>query len=371
MISEHENIKDNLDPTTSSDTAYEDKLFNKIDGYTTKLSDAVDKYTDRLFTYEKFIHYTVTIGKKTINYISFGKTKFLGVTGEINYFIADTYTKMVTHEQTYNIARWTTVPYNWLWFQFLKRQTKKLLPLYEPGTHFGYALQGGGKSSLAFNIMEYLRLTTGYGSYVNVELEKPRWDPINQFWYKLHQNFSELDYWGLQEKEDNLGNPYFESTQLMKFDTKLFRNVFIDELFSLFNQRENKKSEYNNVFIGLMKSIVHQRHAEVERYYFFSQISRTDVQLHSIFKWVHQIKVILDCKWWDWVRNGKLDKHIIGWLITSTSETKDRKGRDTIIAKRYFIPRIFDEEYFETKNMKHLYDHLPVKEVLYTRGAIS
>lgn len=347
-----------------------DKVLDLSDKYTTRTHAFIKKYENQVFK-NKIFNKPITPGKKLTEKIVSLHESALTIAKKVSYKISAVYTDNVTSEQAFNLARWTTVPYNWLWFIFLKHQGKKILPIFENGTHFGYALQGGGKSSLAYNIMEHLRILTGLGSYVNVELEKPRYDPIKQNWYKLHQLFSETDYWGLKEQTDNLGNTYYESTQLKGFDIKKFRNVIIDELFSLFNQRENKKSSYNNVFIGLMKSIVHQRHAEIDRYYFFSQIEKTDVQLESIFKWVHQIKVVLDCTYWEWVKSGKLTKHIIGWWIVSSTKERNKRGIEKIIAKKYFLPRIYDEQYFETKNMKHLYDHLPIDRVQVTRGAIN
>jgi len=346
----------------------EKKLIDLSEAYTSKLLAISDKYENKILNSR--LSQAIKHEFKLTKSITTLHEKLLQAGGQVSYFLSKSYTWILTNELTYKIARYTSFPFNWLWYLFLKSRGKKVLPIFENGTHFGYALQGGGKSSLAYNLMESLRLQTGLGSYINVELEKPRYDSINQIHYKLHQVFDETEFWGLKELQDNLGNQYLESTQLKKFDTKKFRNVFIDELFSLFNQRENKKSSYNNVFIGLMKSIVHQRHADIDRYYFFSQIDKTDVQLESIFKWVHQIKVELDTSYLEWVKTGKLVKHIIGWHITSTTKDKNRKGQDIIRTKKYFIPRIFEEEYFETKNMKHLYDHLPLSHVKVVKGQV-
>jgi hypothetical protein len=347
----------------------EEKLFKITEAYEKKVNKTIDLIHKLLNL--KIFSKPPKFSRRFATIVSSINEIFSNLIGKYSYEISSLYTNILTSRPVYAIARWTTIPFNWLWYIFLKRRGKKVLPLYEHGTHFIHALQGGGKSSLAYNTMEHIRVKSGLGSYINVELEKPRFDPINQVYYKLHQLFDEVDFWGLKESTDNLGNVYYESTQLKGFDTSKFRTVVIDELFSLFNQRENKKSSYNNVFIGLMKSIVHQRHADIDRYYFLSQIDKTDTQLMSIFKWVHEVQVDLDCSYPEWISSGELTKHIRGWWVRSTSlGKKDRKGRDRFIIKTYYVKREFDELYFETKNMSHLYKNLKRDHIEVKRGKL-
>lgn len=285
---------------------------------------------------------------------------------EFSKFVFDS----ITSDGVFRVARWSTIPYSWLWLMFLKSRSKRILPIFEHGTHLVYALQGGGKSSGAYEFIEQLRVQTGFGSYVNVYMEKPRYDPIEKYYYTYHKVFKEDEFWGLKHsgEYDEKGDPIYTSTQMMQFDPR-FKNVVIDELLSTFNHRNNKSGKYNDVFIGMMKGIAHQRHQNIDRFYFCSQIDKTDVQLMSIFKFVHQIKVHLDVTYPEWLKSGSLARHIQGWWIVSTHKENNRRGKEIIKSKRYYIKRTFNEKYFETKNMAQEYLKLKKDRVDVVRGA--
>lgn len=276
----------------------------------------------------------------------------------------------LTSEGVYKVARWTTIPFSWLWLKFLKSRTKKILPVFEEGTHLVFALQGGGKSSGAYEFIEELRLRTGLGSYVNVLMEKPRYDPVGKYYYRFHKVFKEEDFWGLKHTGEysDKGDPIYTSTQRMQFDPR-FRNVVIDELLSTFNHRNNKSGQYNEVFIGMMKGIAHQRHQGIDRFYFCSQIDTTDIQLMSIFKYTHAIKVHLDVTYPEWLKSGKLSRHIQGWWINSSHRETNKRGKEIIRSKRYYLKRTFIEKYFETKNMSHEYKKLQKDRIEVIKGA--
>lgn len=84
-------------------------------------------------------------------------------------------------------------------------------------------------------------------------------------------------------------------TQLKRFplvDSKgrhLYGIIF-DEINLNFNRRLNRKSSYNDLFVGLIEFLVTHRHQGVPRVYFIGQkIELQDTQLQSLFKYRHDI----------------------------------------------------------------------------------
>lgn len=343
------------------------KRLEKTQKHINKINRFIEAYERRLLGHNitrrlAASHARLTRGLSSVNQgIAFGSNHIA-----LNF--ADLYKKFMTNEHVYNVARWTTTPINWFWYNFLKMKGREAVPVLQEGTHFIYALPGGGKSSLLKNIADTLLHQTGKGAYINVDFEKPRWDSVKKIWYKLHPLFNELKYWGLKIEYNNLGQEIVTSSQLLQFDTDIAETVMVDELLSTFNQRENKTSAYNNVFIGMMKSVVHQRHQGIKRMYFASQIDTADVQLLKTFKYVHQVKVVKDARYWPWVKDGKFHHEIIGWWITSFY--KSDKNPNKVLHKKYFIPSILDLEYFNSLNMAHLYNQLPKESISYERGRV-
>lgn len=353
-------------PVNNADT--QDRLLNNTTKYTNRIDKFINSYQNAFFKYNKPFLNTSDKRKKTFDSFIIPFEKLAVFASEFGYFISKLYMGFMTSKFIQNLSRLSTPVVNWFWYKFLTRFKFKNIPFYEKGTHFLYALQGGGKSSVLFNTAEHLRRLTGKGVYVNTQFERARYDEVERDYYRFHQFFNETDFWGLEEHRNNLGETVFGSTQLKQFDNQLFCAVMIDELIATFNQRENKSKQYNDVFIGMMRSIVHQRHQNMDRIYFASQIDTTDVQLMKIFKWVHTVEIHLDIPYWEWYMTGSLTKHIMGWYMTSEKVVR-KKGKEKVITKNYYIKREFDEEHFETKNMAWMYSKLPVDKINYRRGS--
>lgn len=83
--------------------------------------------------------------------------------------------------------------------------------------------------------------------------------------------------------------------QIRRFPTKdengrKLWGVVFDEINLNFNKRLNRKSEYNDVFIGLIEFLVSHRHQGINRIYFIGQkLELQDTQLQSLFKYQHNI----------------------------------------------------------------------------------
>lgn len=70
---------------------------------------------------------------------------------------------------------------------------------------------------------------------------------------------------------------------------KIYAVVF-DEINLCFNKRLNRKSDYNDLFVGLIEFLVSHRHQGIPRVYFIGQkLELQDTQLQSLFKYQHDI----------------------------------------------------------------------------------
>jgi hypothetical protein len=271
-----------------------------------------------------------------------------------------------------DFARITLTPINWIYFYYLT--VMKYLttdPIEHQGVHYITALMGGGKSSLMYDVAEKVRTTTSKGTYVNVELERPRYDVIHDKWYKFHPEFDIEEFWGVKTYIDENGEEKQRIEQLKKFDLE-FDNLILDEWLSKMNHRQNNTKLYKEVFIALISAIAHMRHQHMKRIYVASQLDTTDIQLMAMFKYIHEVEVKLNVPYLEWVRTGSLDKHIMGWTIWTYKYKRNRKKSATEkkLYKKYFRPRTADMDFFESMNQSKIYDKLPQHKINYQKGAI-
>lgn len=139
------------------------------------------------------------------------------------------------------------------------------------GSHIITAYPGGGKTLKMNNIIN------------QVDSEK----------YFFLSNIKEFD--GV--KTFDLTEMFKDNTQVKKFPAtdergRKIYGVIFDEINLNFNKRLNRKSDYNDVFIGLVEFLVTHRHQGVPRVYFIGQkLELQDTQLQSLFKYWHDIVV--------------------------------------------------------------------------------
>lgn len=269
-------------------------------------------------------------------------------------------------KKDYDRLRLSTTPFNWLWFKYLQRQMYRNLPLaMHPGVHFIVALMGGGKSSFIYHTLERLRHTFGYGAYVNVELEHPHYDPLLREYVYYHKQFEIEDYWGVKFNEETEKNDY---TQFKRFN-KQYPILVLDEWLSKMNHRVNNTGNYKDIFLPFMKSLTHMRHQGINQIYIASQMDQTDVQLMSMFKYMHEVEIDLNVGYWDWVKTGKLDKHILGWNVF-TYQIKRNKGRtEKVLVKKWYEKKIMDMSNFNSLNQQKEFENLPYDNIKIRRSA--
>jgi hypothetical protein len=256
--------------------------------------------------------------------------------------------------------RKSTMPFSYIDFYIEKmRYAKSASLIMQQGVHYIVALMGGGKSSLIYHTIEKLRTTYGYGSYINVDLENPHFDPLINKHVCYHNRFEADDFWGALENKET-GKVKF--TQLKRFN-KQFPTIVLDEWLSKMNHRQNNTSSYKEIFIPFIKSLAHMRHQGIHNVYVASQLDTTDVQLMGMFKFIHEVKVDLDISYLEWVETGKLAKHIKGWQVY-TYQVKRAKGKsDKILLKSWYEPCTMDMSNFNSLNQAKEYEHLPYDKI--------
>lgn len=266
-------------------------------------------------------------------------------------------------KSTYNLARKMTIPTNifWLiyikWFLFKPGQL-----LFTKGVLFLVALQGGGKSSLLYHLIEEIRLKTGRGSYVNVDLEYAHYDPILDKDVNYHYRFDMEDFWSVSEDD---GKKTYSQTK--RFNNRA-KTIVLDEWLSKMNHRMNMSGEYKAQFIPFITSLSHMRHQGIDTVYIASQISSTDIQLQSMFKLVFELEVVTGIPYWDWVRTGMLGSQIIGWRITAKRPVRKNGVTDMKKVRSWFKRCTVDMTNFNSLNMASDYYKKPTHELHLQKG---
>ena len=290
-------------------------------------------------------------------------------------FIADRHYDFVVGYKSfimefYPAARYTAIPWNYIWLYLWKKyKYGEGNLLLARGIHYVTALQGGGKSTLMYDVAEELRHITGKGSYINAEIEKPRLDESTGMMIKYHKLFDLLEFFGSyfdEEKEK------WVTQQKKRFNTEHFNNLILEEWLSEMNHRSNNTSEYKAKFIPLMSSLARMRHQRIMRVYITSQLDTADIQLMGLFKFIHVIEVDLDIDYWQWVEDGKFAEHVKGWNIYTYQYRRNKKKTATEmqLIKKWYRKRFQDFEYFETLNQASSFYSLPKDQIKTTKGVI-
>lgn len=265
-----------------------------------------------------------------------------------------------------DFARQTTVPLSWPYFQYLKNSKRgQSNILYADGVHFFVALQGGGKSSISYELITRLLQMTGKSAYINADYELPRYDEVSKKYYKYFQYFKLMDFFDMSVKDDD---PNIQVSQLKKFNRN-FETIVLDEWLTEMNHRMNKTKDYNNIFMALLTMIAHMRHQKMKRIYVLSQIDNTDIQLLSMFKYIHEVEVDLDVTYFDWVNTGSLKRHIKGWWVWTYGVKRNRKKQSTekVLIKKQYISATAEFEYFNTLAQAAKYNALTEDKIKFIK----
>lgn len=296
------------------------------------------------------------------------RVKYMNASNEIK--IKMVYQNKYKTKRLKDVQRKTTVPLNWPYFRYLigKGKGKHIPLILHHGIHYIYGLPGAGKTSLAYELIEQLYQLFGYGSYINAPFELPKYDELKDINYLHHILFEVNDHFGKVEYFDKKTNEKkFKITQKKPFD-KRFSNLVFDELLSWLNHRQNNTGEYMEVFIALITFLAQRRHRHVKRAYFLNQLDTTDVQLMSAFTYTHEVQVVLHVPYKEWIKTGKLTKHIKGWYVKTFkfNSIGKRNSENKKLVQKYFIKKTANFDFYES--LAHQHDHIGMEQSDYVQG---
>ena len=270
----------------------------------------------------------------------------------------------------YTFARYSSIPWSYIWlylWKVLRYRHGNLL--MTRGVHYITALQGGGKSSLLFHLIEELRDTTGKASYVNADIEKEQLDDQSGMMVKYHKYFEFDEFYGrVVDPETNKEI----LTQKKRFNVDHFNNIVFDEWLAEMNHRMNNTTSYKDLFIPLMKSLSRMRHQGIMRVYIASQLDTTDIQLMGLFKMIHEVEIDLDIDYKQWLQDGMFQEHIKGWTIWTYQYRRNKKkgATEKQLVKRWYYKRTYDMSNFITLSQAKTFYGLPVDQIKTTKGVI-
>lgn len=210
--------------------------------------------------------------------------------------------------------------------------------LHAEGSHIITAYPGGGKTLLMNHLIN--------------EVDNKK--------YFFLSNLKEFDFCD-SFKIDEM---FKDGKQIASFPTvdehgrKLYGIIF-DEINLNFNKRENKKSAYNDIFVGLVEFIVSHRHQDVPRIYFIGQkLELQDTQLQSLFKYHHDIfRSKRFPKYWYYKENNFIK--YIPYKLKILHRVKALDDQFIEVGKSKVKITMTDLITYDTKYLGHLYKKLP------------
>lgn len=210
---------------------------------------------EKMFKNQKKKHYDVV--KWDNYYIKNDKGEFIELNNKYNYL-------------NYLLGKNNIFKYVFYWIKDLFN--KKNSCLYNYGTHLISGFPGAGKTLLSNYIINTVEREK-YFFYTT----KEQYAGDNIYYLPLEKLFN--------EKQQKYSIPVIDDKGRHLY------GVIMDEINLHFNKRNNRTTEYNDQFIGLVEFIVSHRHQNIKRIYFLGQkLELQDTQLQSLFMYHHFIK---------------------------------------------------------------------------------
>lgn len=317
-------------------TIRSNRFYEKLDAMCDSLDDFADFYHDRL-----------THG---VDIFTRGLEKFGDYFLEMLQPINNT---LMAH---YKEARYLTMPLHWIWiylWAYFQNYDSEMDPTNKEGVHYIQALAGGGKSTFLWQKMYDYGQMTGKCSYVTTKMEKIKFDELGQA-YLHHIRFEPKEFYGLKDNDDKFGQ------QLKRFNSELATCLVYDEMHVLNNNRNNRTSEYNHVFIPMISSFVLQRHFGLKWILIASQMPKNDTQIMSILSSYNKVQIKKGFVYKKWLEDGKFMRSIKGWTVKNFSISADNDYLKLDSKKKFFKHATVDFSDFETLNMKDTLDNVGV-----------
>lgn len=219
----------------------------------------------------------------------------------------------------------------WL-FLIIKNLLFKPSILHALGTHIITAYPGGGKTLLMNKIIN------------DVDKEK-------YFFLSNMKEFSGDNVYAFDIEDIFQDNEQIASFPVIDEKGRKLYGVIFDEINLQFNKRLNRKSAYNDIFIGLIEFLVSHRHQDVPRVYFIGQkLELQDTQLQSLFKIQHDI---IKCKKFPKYKPYNLSGNLIYFPTKLKVIHKIKNDLDEFLELKKQKIKIKEKDY-KTYNTKYL-----------------
>ncbi|HTO17363.1 MAG TPA: zonular occludens toxin domain-containing protein [Edaphocola sp.] len=218
----------------------------------------------------------------------------------------------------------------------------------QPGIHVIFGAPGTGKSSLSFELIERIRLKTKMKpSYINYPFEKQRLSEDESYWFRYHNLYSFDDH-------------FKYNTMRKRFNHIVFGSIVIDEAHSIFNARNNRTREYNDVFGPFIEYSTKIRQ-HMGHIYMLTQMGRMDIQIMMLAQSITEVEIDIGFDYPDWLRDTGLFRfkplkwRLKEYKINSFGELNQKRFRKFVVKNEYANLDYFDS--FATRND---YDHVPL-----------
>lgn len=226
--------------------------------------------------------------------------------------------------------------FKWLWL-VIKSLFQKGDILFAKGSHIITGYPGAGKTLLANHIIN--------------ELDNEK--------YFVLSNMKEFEF----AEAFKIEEIFNDNKQVKSFPLKDDRGrklwaVIFDEINLNFNKRINKKTSYNDLFVGLIEFLVSHRHQDVPRVYFLGQkLELQDTQLQSLFKFHHDIyKSRKFPKYWHYKDKGFIE--YIPYKLKMVNRVKSIEDEFIEVSKTKIKIKLADLLTYNTKFLGNYYKKL-------------
>lgn len=233
----------------------------------------------------------------------------------------------------------------WL-FLIIWRFLNKPPLIYAPGSHIITAYPGGGKTLLQSHIINSV-------------------DSKKYFFLSNMKEFSQENVYTFDIEEHFSNNEQVKSFPTRDLKGRQLYGIIFDEINLNFNRRLNRKSDYNDIFIGLVEFLVSHRHQDVPRVYFIGQkLELQDTQLQSLFKYQHDI---IKCKKFPKYPPFNRTGNLIYYPTKLKIMNRIKGENDEFLDYKRTKVKITEEDYnkYDTKYLGKTYAQKPKSENLY------
>lgn len=266
--------------------------------------------------------------------------------------IGAAFSKFGFNKVVYKIYRYLSFPWHFvaiiIYVTKVRLRNKGRLVYDAPGIHVIFGAPGTGKSSLSFELIERIRLhTKRKPSYVNYPIEKRRLSEDGSYTYRYHNLYAFSDY-------------FRYNTMQKRFNHNIFGSIVIDEAHSIFNPRNNRTREYNDVFGPFIEYSTKIRQ-HMGHIYMLTQMGRMDIQVMMLAQSITEVEIDIGFDYPDWLKETGLFRfkplkwRIKQYSINSFGELDQKRYKKFVVKNKYANLDYFDS--FATRND---YDHVPL-----------